>query len=356
LQLHERGLKKLKKRITKQAVRRKACGKPGVFQQPRLVSSTTIRKTKLLECGLMIPISLPREFRAHALSIFVLLIGAVLTAGGQSPPPQVLLPLIVVDHHGDPVSDLSAESLAVSDNKAIVSSGVKLLRGADFPLKLGILIDTSNSQRNSDLYETAVKGVKDFVNDALRRDQDRVFFEIFSTTPQATSLLTKAQVSGVSLPLQVGGATVLYDAIALACTERIGTSEWQNPVRRVLVILSDGEDNQSHITRAKAEAFPVSSGVVVFAISTNSSGMHTKGDNVLEKMSKATGGMAYTGVSRRSIPKIFAQIREQIDAMYYVTYVPPSNLAKDDVHSVDVKPAKGVKLEVRAPKLYAWNP
>jgi hypothetical protein len=66
--------------------------------------------------------------------------------------------------------------------------------------------------------------------------------------------------------------------------------------------------------------------------------------------------MAYTGVTRRSIPKIFAQVREQIEAMYYITYVAPGNLAKDDVHSVDVRPAKGVKMEIRAPKLYAWNP
>jgi VWFA-related protein len=288
-------------------------------------------------------------------SICVLLLAAVLTARGQS-PPQVLLPLVVAAHHGDLVSDLTAESLTLSDNKAVVS-GLRVLRGADLPLRLGILLDTSNSQRNNDLYQAAVKGVKDFVSDALRGDQDRVFFELFSTTVEATPLLTKAQVSGVSLPLQVGGATVLYDAIALACTDsRIGKSDWQSPVRRVLVIFSDGDDNQSHITRAKAESLPVSSGVVVFAISTNSSGRQSKGDSVLEKVSKATGGVAYTGVSPRSLLKIFAQVRKQIEAIYFVTYVPPGNPAKDEVHSVDVKPATGVKLEIRAPKLYAWNP
>ncbi len=75
------------------------------------------------------------------MSIGVLLIGVVLTAKGQSPAPQVLLPLVAVDHHGNPVSDLTSESLTVSDNKALVSSGLKLLRGADLPLRLGILID-----------------------------------------------------------------------------------------------------------------------------------------------------------------------------------------------------------------------
>lgn len=83
---------------------------------------------------------------------------------------------------------------------------------------------------------------------------------------------------------------------------------------------------------------------------------HSMGDSVLEKMSKLTGGKTYTDVSWRNLPKVFDQVRQQIEAMYYVTYVPPGNLAKGDVHSIDVKPAKGVKLEIRSPKLYAWSP
>jgi Ca-activated chloride channel homolog len=310
---------------------------PGVCSKP-----TTIEYRRTHSCSQLV----------CKLSICALLIGV---ARGQS-PPQILLPVFALDHHGDPVSDLSLESLTISDNKTLVSSGAKLIRGADLPLRLGILIDTSNSQRNHDLYEPAVKGVKDFVNEAVRLGQDRVFFELFSAEVHATPLLTKVQLSGVSFALQVEGGTALYDAIALACTERIGKPDWQSPVRRVLVILSDGEDNASHITRAKAEAFPLTAGVVVFAISTNSSLRPLKGDNVLERLSKAAGGMAYADVNRRDIPKIFAQVRKQIDAMYYLTYVPPGGPVKDGARNVDVKPTKGVKLEIRAPRLYAWNP
>ena len=284
-----------------------------------------------------------------------LLIGAVLTALGQSPTPHVLLPLVAVDHHGDPVSNLTTESVTVSDNKTIVSSGLKLLRGADLPLRLGILIDTSNSQRTSETYEAAVKGLKDFVNGALRRDEDRVFFEHFGITAAAGPLQSKVQFQEFSLAVEVGGGTALYDAIALACNDRIGKPEWQSPVRRVLLILSDGEDNQSHTTRAKAEALLENSGVLAFAISTNNHGRQN-GDIVLEGMARATGGLAYTDVTRRSLPKLLSQIQEQIEKMYYVTYVPPGNLTKDDVHSVEVKPANGAKSKRRAPRRYAWNP
>jgi Ca-activated chloride channel family protein len=284
------------------------------------------------------------------ISICVLLVGVAKAQSTQ----KALLPVFAVDHHGDPVTGLTADSLTILDNKTSVSSGARLAPGADFPLRLGILIDTSNSQRNNRLYEAAVEGIKEFVDDVFRSDQDRVFFEAFATTVDATPLLSKDQLSGVSLPLQIGGGTALYDAIALACTDRMGSSDWQSPVRRVLVIVSDGEDNQSHATLAKAEAFPVLYGVVVFAISTNNTPIR-RGDKVLERISETTGGIAYTGVSHGEIPKVFAQIRKQIEGMYYLTYAPPGNLVKDDVHRVDVKPAKGVKLQVRSPNRYVWN-
>jgi Ca-activated chloride channel family protein len=224
------------------------------------------------------------------------------------------------------------------------------------PLRLGILIDTSNSQRNNDLYNASVAGIKDFVNQAMRQEGDRVFFELFSTTAEATALLSKQQLSGVSFPLKVGGATALYDAIALACTDKMGKSDWRAPTRRVIVLVSDGDDNQSHITRSKAEAFPVSSGVVVFAISTNNTGRELKGDAVLEKFAKVSGGSAYSGLRQRDIPKVLNQIREQLESMYYLTYTPPVAPREGDVHKVEVQPVKGLKAEFRMPKYYVWNP
>ena len=293
---------------------------------------------------------------ACSLVVQVLVFGLLAPAQGQSPPAEVLLPLIAVDHRGQPVSDLRPESLVVWDDKTQISSGVKLIPGTGLPLRVGILIDTSNSQRDNELYKAGVASVKDFVNQVLRLDEDRVFFELFSTTAEATLLLSKQQLSGISFPFQVGGATVLYDAIALACTDRMGKPDSRTPMRRVLIILSDGEDNQSHISRAKAEAFPVSSGVLVFAISTNNSGRELKGDAVLNHFAKASGGTAYTGLRQREIAKVFGQIREQIESMYYVAYVPPVTPRNGDVHKVDVQPAKGLKREFRTPKFYAWNP
>jgi VWFA-related protein len=286
----------------------------------------------------------------------LLLLGLLVLAQGQSPPSEVLLPLIAVDRHGQSITDLKPESLLVVDEKTQVRSGVKLIHGSSLPLRLGVLIDTSDSQRNNDLYNASVGAVKDFVNKTMRGEDDRVFFELFSTTAEATPLLSKYQLSGVSFPLQVGGATVLYDAMALACTDRLGKPDWRTPTRRVIVLMSDGDDSQSHITRAKAEAFPVSSGVVVFTISTNNTGRDAKGDAVLERFAKVTGGAAFSGLRQRDIPKVFDQIRQQIESMYYLTYTAPAVLREGEVHKVEVQPVKGFKAEFRTPRYYAWNP
>ena len=120
--------------------------------------------------------------------------------------------------------------------------------------------------------------------------------------------------------------------------------------------MSDGDDSQSHITRAKAEAFLVSSGAVVFTISTNNTGRDAKGDAVLERFAKVTGGAAFSGLRQRDIPKVFDQIRQQIESMYYLTYTAPAVLREGEVHKVEVQPVKGFKAEFRTPRYYAWNP
>ncbi len=278
------------------------------------------------------------------------------SAGGQaSLTAKVLLPFIAVDRHGQPITDLKPESLMVADEKARITSGVKLIPGSSLPLRLGVLFDTSNSQRNNALYEAGVSSVKDFVKQVMRHDQDRVFFEFFSTMIEATPLLSRERLSGVSFPNQVGGGTALYNAIAVACTDRMGSPDWRTPARRVIVLVSDGDDNLSSITRAKAEALLVSSGVVVFTIATNNTGRESKGESVLEKFSDSSGGIFYSRFHQRDMPKVFDQIREQIESMYYLSYTPPVT-QRGGVHKVEVQPVKGIKAQFRMPRYYASNP
>jgi len=118
---------------------------------------------------------------------------------------------------------------------------------------------------------------------------------------------------------------------------------------RVLVLLSDGDDNMSHVTLSDAIAAAQNTGTVIFTVST---GTYRKGDKVLEMMASETGGDAYSGLSDTDMPKVLAKIRRQIEQMYSVTYVPPEASKVGQFRSVELKITSDKKAKVHAPRGY----
>ena len=283
-------------------------------------------------------------------AILALLLGTLASAeNGAS--PKVLIPLIVTDSHQRLVSGLTPASLLIREQKTLVTE-VSLLHGADLPLELGLVIDTSSSAQNDGNFKEILGGAKDFVNDIVRGPEDRIFFLTFATKTEATGWLKKEQLGGVSLNVKMGGGTALYDSVAIACRERMGARDWNKPTRRVLIVISDGDDNLSHITRDDAASEALKSGVVMFTLSTRMSGNRVRGERILEYWARVTGGEFFTSLTRKEIPKVFARIKEMSDGMYYASYVPPAS--NNRVHEIEVKPAPKGKLEVSYPRRYVW--
>ncbi len=269
----------------------------------------------------------------------------------ESAAPRVAIPLIASGSHHRPIS-VTAESLAITDQKTTVT-GASLVRGADLPLELGVLIDASSSQRSADLHDI-LKAAKQFVDEVIRGPEDRVFFLKFEATPHATEWLKREQLQGATIKVGIGGGTALYDALAMACKQRMGPRDWQKPTRRILVLISDGEDNLSHITRDEAASEALRAGAVIFTMDTELSGMSLKGEKVMENFAKLTGGESFSQVGRNDVPKVFASIKEMMDGMYYLRYVPP-DASKIAVHEVDVKPAPKEKFKLSYARKYLWN-
>jgi len=283
-------------------------------------------------------------------AILALLLGTLASAeNGAS--PKVLIPLIVTDSHQRLVSGLTPASLLIREQKTLVTE-VSLLHGADLPLELGLVIDTSSSAQNDGNFKEILGGAKDFVNDIVRGPEDRIFFLTFATKTEATGWLKNEQLGGVSLNVKMGGGTALYDSVAIACRERMGARDWNKPTRRVLIVISDGDDNLSHITRDDAASEALKSGVVMFTLSTRMSGNRVRGERILEYWARVTGGEFFTSLTRKEIPKVFARIKEMSDGMYYASYVPPAS--NNRVHEIEVKPAPKGKLEVSYPRRYVW--
>ena len=93
---------------------------------------------------------------------------------------------------------------------------------------------------------------------------------------------------------------------------------------------------------------------MIFSIDTSVG--RSVGTKVLDRLSAETGGKTYAGEYSRDLQKIFGDIQQQVEGMFYMRYAPADNLAKHEAHRVEVKRAKGRKLDFRSPAAYQWNP
>jgi len=257
------------------------------------------------------------------------------------------------DGHDRPVSGVTQADVAVLDNKKVPQSIVGIRGRTDLPLRLGLLIDTSNSERSSSVYQAAVQAASDFLNQSLNGKDDKVFVESFDILPNATQFMTKHELSAFKIDLTPSGATALYDALRLACDDRMKNDPVEDSLR-VIVVLSDGDDNQSRTSRSEAIASAQRAGVVIFAVSTgySPSRQTARGDGILKALASETGGLAFLTLSHKEVPKVFATIRDQIDNMQLLSYVPADPGPAGQYHSLELKPASTTKLRLRAPKGY----
>jgi VWFA-related protein len=128
--------------------------------------------------------------------------------------------------------------------------------------------------------------------------------------------------------LRPGGGTALYDALYFACRDKLMKAPKSTTVRRAIILLSDGDDNQSHVTREEAIEMAQRAEAIVYTISTNVSGTKGAGDKVLERIADATGGKAFFPFQIREVADAFAQIQDELRSQYAISYK-PADLKKD---------------------------
>ncbi len=148
--------------------------------------------------------------------------------------------------------------------------------------------------------------------------------------------------------LRAGGGTAMYDALYFACRDKLMKQPQTGPVRRAIILLSDGEDNLSHVTREEAIEMAERADVIIYTISTNISGMKGKGDKVLERIAEATGGRAFFPFQMREVSDAFTSIQEELRSQYAVAYSPPNFVADGKYRTIDIVALeKGLKVRTR---------
>ena len=263
---------------------------------------------------------------------------------------EVNVLFIATDKHGKFVRNLNQADFSIFDDHKPVQSIVNFRRETDLPLQMGLLVDMSSSVHSRfDFEKEAATG---FLQHVIRPGYDKAFVVGFNKDSQLTQDFTdNVQLLSAGVhKLSGGGGTALYDAIYKACQDKLH-ERFDHPVRKAIIVVSDGEDNQSEVTRAQAIEMAQRSEVLVYAISTDDSGLILRGDKVLEDIASATGGRAFFPFKMKDITRSFAAIEDELRSQYAVSYQPADFDADGRYRSIEITTLKK-DLQVRARRGY----
>jgi len=212
-------------------------------------------------------------------------------------------------------------------------------RETDLPLRIGILIDTSNSVRDRLHFEQ--EAAIDFLNAVLRPGKDLAFVVAFDVEPVVIQDYTDdmEKLSAAIQGLQAGGVTSLFDAVFSACKDKLYVFPPPEPyLRRVMIIISDGQDNQSVHTREEALSMAQRAEVTIYTISTNRSGAEGKGDKVLSRLAEVTGGHAFVPFEPSDLASNFQEIARELRSQYSLAYVSTNPAHDGTFRKISIQP------------------
>jgi len=269
------------------------------------------------------------------------------------------------------ITDMNKEDFKVFDDGA-QQEITDFSQPTDLPLRIGMVLDTSNSIRERLKFEQ--DAAIDFIFNALRRGKDQAFLMTFDDGPQIIKDFTgdTGEIRDTILKQRAGGGTSLYDAVYAASDHLLKNSPLPpgpNPdVRRVLVVISDGDDNSSNRSRGESVEAAQRAGVIIYAISTSTDWisaedeknpskrierkyMKTEGDNVLTQLGAETGGRSFFPYRVDDLGQSFLDIGDELRHQYALAYSPAGRSADGKYHTIKIVTARKDVI-VRARKGY----
>ena len=237
---------------------------------------------------------------------------------------EVNLIFTVTDKHGKFIPNLNQKDFALLDNQKAPAQVFNFTQQTNLPLRVGIMIDASTSIRQR--FEFEQSAAIQFLQQVVRPQSDLAFVMGFDVTPYVTQKYTNDQdllEAGIT-KLRPGGGTALFDAVYTACRDQLlkVPNQQGSDVRKALIVISDGDDNQSRAYPDDAIKMCQRAETIIYAISTNVSPSRDRGDDVLRKMAEATGGLAFFPKRIEDMSGSFHDIEEELRSQYSLAYRP----------------------------------
>jgi VWFA-related protein len=264
--------------------------------------------------------------------------------------PEVRLQFTVADERGRPIQNLSQDDIRIFDDDSPVAKLQDFARDENLPLRLGILLDVSDSIKRVLPEEKAA--ALEFLGRVLRPESDRAFVMSFAGNVQLWQGVTNDRdrlIQAVNRLHQPGWGTVVYDAMFVACVDHLSRSDDGALVHRAIVVLTDGADTNSLHTLADVIAAAQRSEIQIYALTVHKKGLRPQGDVILQRLADETGGGLFVAPSAKEMQGAFAEIELQMRTQYYVSFTPQST---PGFHALQVEVRAPQNAQVRARRGY----
>ncbi len=255
------------------------------------------------------------------------------------------------DRRGHFVKDLKQDDIRLLDEGKPPAQIEAFESESGLPLRVGLLIDASNSIRDRFRFEQ--EAAVQFLQQVVRPKSDLAFVIGFDSETDLTQDYTDntdALGNGIRV-LRPGGGTALHDAVLAACA-KLSKAPVAGSARRAIILLSDGDDNQSRHTREEAIEAALHAGVIVYVIDTDVTESNKKGDRVLTRYADATGGRVFFPLGLDEVAKAFSAIQDELRSQYVVAYKPQNFNEDGSYHAITIDAPNRSNVKIRARKGY----
>ncbi len=278
----------------------------------------------------------------------------------------------VLNRRNKLVPDLEKDDFKVWDDKSPESIRY-FSRQTDLPLRIGLLMDTSNSIRDRLKFEQ--DAATSFLFSVLRHNKDQAFVMTFDDEPAILQGFTDdaGRLRDEIVKTRAGGGTAVYDAIYDACQKELShpprpPGDQPDVVRRVMILISDGDDNLSNHTRSEAIEMAQRYSVVIYTISTSTQWIQlsqtdpdklanrkthlTEGDKILQDLADETGGRAFFPYHVDDLDQSFQDIGDELRNQYSIAYIPTHSQYDGKYHRIRIEVPEHKGYQVRARRGY----